>query len=301
MKVALQTESIPLATTASNDNGYADGAAAARVSAHYINQEFGPQSIFARGALAANDAVVIDAALAEWLAHPHIHYHFERKLEQYRELRPLYQARGIDDPAAFIADNIVDVTFLGHCTPVHRELVAPLAAAAAALHAGGHKVAVHKLYAFVPRKMAQGSLSNHALGRAVDINEHQNPQVWKPAEIAVIKALTAVDLGAPQSREVLRAAGSDFRDKFHAEWIAAQHAELHRLDALDTKTEAEKLEHHRLCVLVADIVSARDELREAKAGFLNLPDELIDAMEAAGFAWGGEYAHSKDCMHFELK
>jgi len=40
--------------------------------------------------------------------------------------------------------------------------------------------------------------------------------------------------------------------------------------------------------------------RYATTGFLNLPKDLVEAMKAAGFRWGGDWKKHKDFMHFDL-
>lgn len=40
--------------------------------------------------------------------------------------------------------------------------------------------------------------------------------------------------------------------------------------------------------------------RYATIGFLNLPKDLVEAMKAAGFRWGGDWKKHKDFMHFDL-
>jgi len=39
----------------------------------------------------------------------------------------------------------------------------------------------------------------------------------------------------------------------------------------------------------------------AKAGFMDLPKELVTTLVEAGLTWGGSYNTSKDLMHFDLR
>lgn len=44
-----------------------------------------------------------------------------------------------------------------------------------------------------------------------------------------------------------------------------------------------------------------DTLRQyGNLGFLNLPKEIVEAMQSAGFSWGGDWKVHKDFMHFEI-
>ena len=44
-----------------------------------------------------------------------------------------------------------------------------------------------------------------------------------------------------------------------------------------------------------------DVHRWGSEGFLNLEPALVTALQKAGLEWGGEWAGSKDFMHFEVK
>jgi outer membrane murein-binding lipoprotein Lpp len=44
-----------------------------------------------------------------------------------------------------------------------------------------------------------------------------------------------------------------------------------------------------------------DTLRKyAEEGFLNLPEDVVNAMKTAGFDWGGDWKGAKDFMHFQI-
>lgn len=237
------------------------------------------------------------AAATEWQAHPRIHHHFAGGLQTYEALRPLYQARGIQNPAAYLDQHIVQVTFLGHRTPAHRDMTAPLQTAQQALNARGVVPTIHSFWAFVPRRTAGGSLSNHALGRAVDINPSTNPHIKNAQEILVIEAVTGVNLGQRQAVADMRTASRDFQSNFNQTWIDQKRQELQQLQA----QHASRQQIGGLRRLLAAIRARRAALnRYATSGFLDLDQELLDELTNAGFGWGGNYQRSKDFMHFEL-
>lgn len=214
---------------------------------------------------------------AQWLAHPGIHRYF-RNQQNYVALLPFYQARGITNPAHYVQTNIVQVRFLGMSTPAHRDMLAPLAAAENVLREQDVIPNISRFWSFNPRLSASGTLSQHAVGRAVDINAAENPHVRHPIDIQVIAAVAGVDLGQRQNPEDMRRASTTFQRDFTQDWVAQQPENLQR--------------HIRQRRQVLD--------RYAQNGFLNLEQSLIDALTGAGFTWGGAWNRSKDFMHFEL-
>ena len=118
--------------------------------------------------------------------------------ERYDVLCPLYRRQGIKRPLKYVHDNIVGTRFFGHFTYAHRDLKAALDKAEAALKAKGYKDApFRKCWAFNPRTTSEGNWSNHADGKAIDIDEDTNPRLIRERERAVITALTGIDVSAP--------------------------------------------------------------------------------------------------------
>ena len=118
--------------------------------------------------------------------------------ERYDVLCPLYKRQGIKRPLKYVHDNIVGTRFFGHFTYAHRDLKAALDTAEAALKAKGYKDApFRKCWAFNPRTTSEGNWSNHADGKAIDIDEDTNPRLIRERERAVITALTGIDVSAP--------------------------------------------------------------------------------------------------------
>jgi translation initiation factor 1 (eIF-1/SUI1) len=119
--------------------------------------------------------------------------------ERYDVLCPLYRQQGIKRPLKYVHDNIVEVRFFGHFTYAHKDLKAALKTAEDDLKKNkGYKDApFRKCWAFNPRTTSEGNWSNHADGKAIDIDEDTNPRLIKKQERAVITALTGIDVSAP--------------------------------------------------------------------------------------------------------
>lgn len=226
-----------------------------------------------------DDEALRALARQQWDAHPEIHHAFEHGFPLYLDLWPLYHAHGIDDPAAYIAANITTVTFLGHHSPGHRDLRAPLAAAESTLAAAGPLPAIHSFWSFNPRRIhGSTSLSKHSVGRALDIDPTSNPMISDRDDILVIHAATGVDFGRAQTAAALRAASDAFRQTYTAAWAAQQTSDV----AAAARRRAYELAQY------------------ARYGLLTLDQSIIDALVGAGLTWGGSWPHRKDLMHFEL-
>jgi hypothetical protein len=137
------------------------------------------------------------------------HHHFKGNdrpkgtdKQRYDVLCPLYKKQGIKRPLKYIDDNIVEIRFFGKFTYGHKDLKKKLAAAEKDLKARGYgdaddKRPFRKCWAFNPRTTSEGNWSNHADGKAIDIDEDTNPRLINKQERAVITALTGIDVSAP--------------------------------------------------------------------------------------------------------
>ena len=95
----------------------------------------------------------------------------------------------------------------------------------------------------------------------------------------MIEAVTGVNLGQRQQLDVMRHASQMFQHDFTQAWV----------------------DQHTQALLARAIRNRRAELNHyAQHGLVTLEQPLIDELKAAGFHWGGEWATSKDFMHFEL-
>lgn len=155
--------------------------------------------------------------------------------QRYDVLCPLYRDQGIKRPLKFVAEEIVDSDFFGHATPMHADLKTALKAAEATLNQAGVTTApFRKCWAFNPRTQSGGQWSNHADGKAIDIDEDSNPRLLDKGNRAVISALTDMDIsaanpGAAQrldSYDAGREASSRFQARYNAGGLAERVEEL---------------------------------------------------------------------------
>ena len=239
-----------------------------------------------------NPASYIETAINEWKMNRGIHVHFGHNFDgdphhSYLNLKRLYlnHKERIADPAGYFSANIVTAKFFNKTTPAHRDLQKALQAAQSSLTASGQSYHLDSAWSFVPRTQNDNSdkLSNHALGKAIDINPSTNPHITSPSEIRVINAVCGSVLPsgllAEKNPDILRSASDHFKLTFNEDWINRQ-------------TDAS---------LKKAINSRRVSLNKyANKGFLDLPGPLIKALQSAGLTWGGNWKSAKDFMHFEL-
>lgn len=164
---------------------------------------------------------------------------------RYNVLCPMYKAHGIARPLKYVQDNIVWSDFFGHSTPMHKDLKTKLKAAEKKLR-DDHKITTApfgKCWAFNPRTQTNGSWSNHAPGKAIDIDEVTNPRLIAARDVKVISALTGMNIaaanpGAAQGLDSYDAgaeASERFQDRYSGQGLADRAAEL-----ADEETDLEK-------------------------------------------------------------
>ena len=160
-----------------------------------------------------------------------------------------------------------------------------------------------------------GALSNHALGRAFDINRHTNLHIDNGDDIIVIRAVTGINLGQPQATADMRQASQTFQLVFNQQWVNQQTQILQQVQTrpLPPGIIVPQLPAviSGMSVWLAQIMSQQMLIRAinrrrrvlngyARTGFFDLDQSLIDAFTGAGFSWGGQWQHEKDFMHFEI-
>ncbi|WP_156132318.1 S8 family serine peptidase [Paraburkholderia terrae] len=223
-----------------------------------------------------------DVVRQQWDAHPRVHGWF-RTFARYSELAPVYAAAGIGDAAAYLDANIVSLTFFGQRQDGHRDLVEPLRRAEQAMQSHQVNPPIFAFGCLVPRAIrgTTDRLSNHAVGRAFDLNPEGNPRITQSSDYVVIGAVVGADIKGETDPKVLSRASRAFQNGFTPQWVSAQ-ARPDVLAALNDRHTRERLEGY------------------ARSGFCNLYVPLIEALIAGGLRWGGAYHTSKDFMHFEL-
>jgi hypothetical protein len=233
----------------------------------------------------------IEASIQEWNANPSIHVYFDRNFDKdphrsFLNLKRLYQRRGISDPAAYFSSNIVPITFFNRNTVGHTDLKAALSTAQNTLTAAGNTFTLGSgTWSFVPRTFNNSinKLSNHALGKAIDINPSENPHVIVADDILVINAVCGPMLPngflAESDPDNLIQVSMYFQQNFNDAWVARQ-TQSSLITAINKRRVA--LDNY------------------AAHGFLNLPSALIKGLQSAGLSWGGAWRSAKDFMHFEL-
>jgi hypothetical protein len=168
-----------------------------------------------------------------------LHYHFKNAgrpegtpKQRYMILCGFYLAHEkIDRPLKYIRENIVEAHFFQFSTPAHRDVADGLAQAEQTLRKTGMTIApLTSAYAFVPRTQTGGTRwSNHASGRAIDLDASTNPHLTNQTETLVISALTGIDMeskhpgkdeGLPLY-EAIAEASERFKQEFNDEGLAA--------------------------------------------------------------------------------
>jgi hypothetical protein len=170
------------------------------------------------------------------------------KRDRYFALAPLYKAHGIDRPLQWAHENIHQTTFFGSKTPAHDELSAALAAAEKDLIDHGHKDKPFKsCWAFNPRTTSKGGWSNHADGKAIDIDADHNPHLTNLRQKKIINALTGMDVTAENpgdgmgksTYEAIEEMSKRFQDRFSPDGMEKRIDELEAEEARFAAEEAE--------------------------------------------------------------
>ena len=189
---------------------------------------------------------------------------------RYGVLCPMYKAHGIDRPLKYVHDNIVWSDFFGHSTPMHTELKTALKAAEKKLR-DDHKITTApfgKCWAFNPRTQTNGSWSNHAPGKASDIDEVTNPRILASPDQKVISALTGLNISAANpgaaegmdSYDASAEASERFQDRYSLTGLADRAAELGD-DATDLEQEKKDIEAELGGVTVGKAATPADKTK----------------------------------------
>ena len=231
-------------------------------------------------------------AISEWNKNSGVHHYFGsfdgNPRKSYLNLKRLYNKKGISNPGEYISTNIRRYTFFNESSHGHIILKQKLASAEQQLKAAGHTFSFQSAWSFVPRTFNSNinKLSNHAIGKAVDIDPQSNPHITNKGEMKVIEAVCGSKLvnGFLRERDpdVFRRASDYFKATFNSQWVSQQ-TDQSILRVLRSTKRMKKLEKY------------------ARLGFCTLPGPLVRALQNAGLSWGGTWSSAKDFMHFETK
>jgi hypothetical protein len=166
------------------------------------------------------------------------------KETRYYKLCPLYLRRGIERPLVYMRDEIVkEVHFFQFTTPAHKDLETALKKAEEALKQKGYtELPAKSAWALNARSTSEGNWSNHAAGRAIDIDPDQNPRLTNKHNRDVISAMTGVDMKKSNlGYDTLKKASDTFKAGYNAEGLQKRLDELQTREGslLDKQTELE--------------------------------------------------------------
>lgn len=182
--------------------------------------------------------------------------------ERYDILCPLYKAHGIPRPMVYIATSITPAKFYNFTTSAHTALAAALAAAESSLKAMGHTAAPAKsVVAFNPRTTSTGAWSNHADGKAVDIDPDDNPHLVEQKQRKIITLVTGTDMEkGGQGYAVMK----DVSDRFKADYNPA--GLQRRIAELKVVEKAKETERDTAKSDLAALKGQRETLKTERQG-----------------------------------
>jgi D-alanyl-D-alanine carboxypeptidase len=210
----------------------------------------------------------------------------------YRWVRKAYQKSGVADIPALI--------MRGKTKELKTAIAAVRSAYGKDFKNGG----------FNPRPMKSakyqyrlGTISEHAMGKAVDVEHKRNPIISKK-DWEFIETLA----GKPVDRKLARwksdpqALWQDIQD-LNTLFVAALAVEVERITneqaaavAAGQKPKSKKKKQAPLSVALA----GHSDLEPWKDGFFTLEWALVEQFHAQGFVWGATFKSSVDLHHFEL-
>jgi hypothetical protein len=203
---------------------------------------------------------------------------------RYDVLCPLYKAHGIPRPMVYMATSITTAKFYNFSTPAHANLAAALATAESTLKTKGYTTApVRSLWALNPRTTSAGGWSNHADGKAVDIDPNDNPHLIEQKERKIITLVTGTDMEkGGQGYDVMKGASDGFKSDYNAaglnrritELTAAEKGKEMGRDA--AKSERDALKGQR-DTLQTERNRLNQQLKTIPTGKKATPDDLAKA------------------------
>ena len=222
----------------------------------------------------------------DWTTYSQFQHYFDTndrpkgdKKYRYDFLCPHYKGHGVARPLQYISENIVPATFCGHHTPAHKNLRTRLKEAEKILGKKGIVEAPFiKCWAFNPRMISGGGLSDHALGKAIDIDDVTNPRLANKAQRNVISAVAGMDMAAANpgaaagmdSYDAAAEASAAFKKDYNAEGMA-------RL--IEEVGEFEEEQDEAIAALKAEEAELPKKARDRSAADKAKAEELAKALK----------------------
>ncbi|MCA9962843.1 MAG: DUF4157 domain-containing protein [Anaerolineales bacterium] len=142
-----------------------------------------------------------------------------------------------------------------------------------------------------------GTLSEHALGNAIDVEAKQNPilslKEWKFIETITDQTIDRSPARWLDSPEALWQDIYDLNDLFVVK-IAEKIEEI--IDSHEKSSSGYQKTQHPTEI----IFSSYPKLKDYAEGFFTLDWELVEQLHEQGFKWGATFSSSVDLHHFEL-
>jgi hypothetical protein len=162
-------------------------------------------------------------------------------------------------------------------------------------------------------KYRLGTISEHALGNAVDIESKENPNMsvgsWKFIEKITGKAVDRSLARWKKEPESLWCDIKELNDLFVnaiAQEVKQVESEIAKAKAATDNVKSKDKEKEDLKPI--DVVFAKkpfamhsQELKKWAGGFFTLKWELVKQFHANGFKWGATFSNGVDLHHFELQ
>jgi D-alanyl-D-alanine carboxypeptidase len=230
---------------------------------------------------------------ADWTAHPGLHSYFAgggrpagSDHDRYLALAPLYKAHGIPRPILYMGSSITTASFYSFSTPAHNDLAAKLKTAENTLTGKGHATApVVSVWALNARTTSAGGWSNHADGRAVDMDPDNNPHLIDKNERKMIGLVAGTDMeAASPGYDAMKGASDRFKADYNATGMTRRITELKAVETakkteLDTaKSERDTLNGQR-DTLKSERASKATELKAVPTGKKATADDVAKATE----------------------
>ena len=230
---------------------------------------------------------------ADWTSHPKQQGYFNdtgrpsgTPRERYDILCPLYKAQGIARPMVYLATSITTATFYTFSTPAHTDLATKLKAAETTLKGKGITAApVSSAWALNARTTSKGGWSNHAEGRAIDLDPNANPFLIDANERKVISLVTGTDMeksGAGYT--AMKGASDTFKADYNAAGMQRRVNELTAAEALKTAARDADLAARdtlkaQAATLKTDLATLKTQLKSVPKGPKATADDVAKAAE----------------------